>query len=285
MKRKIVAVEADWHSNNRYGLLNPNTFLYSDDNGRYRTSVVPVQEFLWELRTQNIEKLKELAGKDDIYFFHLGDPAQGFKHNTEYVSNTEINQHAIVVSNAQPILSIPNVKVARFVIGTEAHEGIGGTSTRLLYEAMQREFPKIDIEAIYHGFADIDGQTLDYTHHGPTTGIRKWTEGNQLRHYCKDIMMDDLLNGRTPPRYIFRGHVHRKGWETVHLEIDKHPFYVTSDIMVVPSMCDMGAFARQITRSENRITNGMVVMEIVDGNMYDLHWFVVTRDLRMRELL
>lgn len=284
MRRIIVAVEADWHSNNRYGLLNPDTYLYSDDGGMYSPSSVPVQEFLWELRTQNLEKLRALADGDPIFFFHLGDPTQGFKHKTELVSNAPVNETRIAMSNARPVLQIPNVEVARFVIGTEAHEGVGGSSVRQLYDRLSVEFPMVDIDCIYHGFADIDGQTVDYTHHGPTTGIRKWTEGNQLRYYCKDIMIDDLLNGREPPRYLFRGHVHRKAWETVRIELD-HDQFVTSDIMVVPSMCDMGAFARQITRSENKITNGMTCLEIYDGELLKVHWLTVTRDLRKREIL
>jgi hypothetical protein len=257
--------------------------LYSQDDGEYKPSVVPVQKFLWELREQNIEKLKELAGDDQIIFFHLGDPAQGFKHNTEYVSNTEANQHAIAVANAEPLFEIPNLTHGRFVIGTEAHEGIGGSGVRILYERLQDKFPSKDIKAIYHGYANVQGITIDYTHHGPTTGIRKWTEGNQLRHYLRDIMITDILNGKEPAQLHFRGHVHRRGWETVRVEMEDR--WVSSDIMVVPSMCDMGAFARQITRSENRITNGMVALEIVDGQLLDTHWWTVTRDLRSREQL
>ena len=283
MNRKIIAIEADWHSNNRYGLLNPETLLYSDDDGEFEPSVVPVQKFLWELRQQNLEFLKEIAGKDDIYFIHLGDPAQGFKHSTEYVSDTLANQQAITIANARPVFDIPNVKVGRFVIGTEAHEGVGGSHTRMLYELLQAEYPDVDIAALYHSFIDFDGTTFDCTHHGPTTGIRTWTEGNQLRAYLKDIMITDHMNDRVPPRYVFRGHVHRRAWETVRIALDRD--FLISDIIVVPSMCDMGAFARQITRSENRITNGMVVMELIDGMVIDIHWLTVTRDMRKREVL
>lgn len=283
MKRKIVAIEADWHSNNRYGLLNPETLLFSDDFGEYETSVVPVQKFLWELRQQNLKLLKEIAGRNDIHFIHLGDPSQGFKHNTEYVSDTIANQARITIANARPIFDIPNVKTGRFIIGTEAHEGVGGSHTRMLYEDLQNRYPKKDIRAYYHSFIDFGGDTFDCTHHGPTTGIRSWTEGNQLRYYLKDIMMTDHMNGRIPPRYVFRGHVHRRAWETVRIMLDND--ILTSDIIVVPSMCDMGAFARQITRSENRITNGMVVMELYGGKLVDIHWLTVTRDLRKREVL
>lgn len=283
MKRQIVAIEADWHSNNRYGLLNPGTLLYSDDEGEYQVSAVPVQKFLWELREQNLKMLQEIAADDDIAFIHLGDPSQGFKHNTEYVSNTLINQHAITVENARPVFDIPNVKIARFIIGTEAHEGVGGSYARLLYDHLKMEFPTVNIRALYHSFLDFGGDTFDCTHHGPTTGIRTWSEGNQLRAYARDIMMVDHMNGRVPPRYMFRGHVHRRAWETVRISLDKE--WLVSDIIVVPSMCDMGAFARQITRSENRITNGMVVMELIDGRLVDIHWLTATRDMRTREVL
>jgi hypothetical protein len=287
MSRRLIAIEADWHSNNRFGLMQPETILESQGaNGgveEFSPELAPVQQFLYELRSQNIEKLKELAGDDEIVFFHLGDPAQGFKHNGQFVQNTEYDEISIAFANAKPIFSLPNVTTGRFVVGTEAHEGIGGSATKILSRMLHAEFPDADIKYIYHGFANVDGITIDYTHHGPTTGIRKWTEGNQLGHYLKDILITDLLDGKTPARYYFRGHVHRLGWETRRVRRDGE--WITGDIIVVPSMCDMGAFARQITRSENRITNGMVVLEIIDGKLLDIHWFVVTRDLRSRETI
>jgi hypothetical protein len=131
-----------------------------------------------------------------------------------------------------------------------------------LSRLLKLEFPDVDTEYIYHGFADVDSITADYAHHGPTTGIRLWTEGNQLRHYLKDIMLTDLLDGKMPAQFVFRGHVHRLGWETVHIR--RRGEWITSHIIVVPSMCGMGAFARQVTRNESRITNGMVVLEIIE---------------------
>lgn len=284
-------MESDWHANNKWGLLNPDTEIegLTPDGRAYIEEVTlnPEQEFLWELREQNLDNLVDLADGDDIIYLHTGDVAQGNKHPTTYVTDVETAAQQITYWNALPVLWIENVTTARFIYGTEAHDKMGHSETRSLLNDLRLTFPDTDIAAIWHGLAEIDGLTFDYSHHGPSTGMRNWTEGNQMRYYTKSLMADHIDMGQKPPDYILRGHFHDFHWETVRKWIWKHPTlgrgWLTSHFIIIPSMCGMGSYARKVTHSDFKILNGMLAFEIVDNKLLDIHEWVVGRDLRTRE--
>lgn len=293
MNRKLLALESDPHANNKWGLLNPETQIEAvTPDGQYYIEEVdlnPEQEFLWSLREQNIEKLVNLADGDEILYFNMGDIGQGNKHPTEKVSQVPYAAEQIAEWNMRPILDLPNVQKARIIYGTEAHDLIGHSETRSLEHTLKLIYPDKDIRAFFHGLADVDGFTLDYSHHGPSTGIRDWTEGNQMRYYTKSLMAEHLNRGMKPPDFVVRGHFHDYHWETVRKWIWEHPTipkgWLTTHFVIIPSMCGLGSYARKVTRSEHEIVNGMMVMELIDGELLTIHDFVVTRDLRTREIL
>ena len=63
--------------------------------------------------------------------------------------------------------------------------------------------------------------------------------------------------------------------------------YVESHLIVLPSWCGMTEFARQSTKSEYELTNGLVLFEIIPGDQIPVrvHPFVKTLDLRTKETL
>ena len=162
--------------------------------------------------------------------------------------------------------------------GTGSHTFREGSATALVTQALRERYPDVDVRRVRHGLATVAGVRVDYTHHGPSAGIREWTEGNQLRYYAKSAVIGDVLRGKRPPRLIFRGHFHEWMRETVR--VAKR---YTADIILLPSLCGMGEYGRQATGSKPRITNGMVAVEVEGGRVLTVHPLVHELDLRTEE--
>ena len=84
---------------------------------------------------------------------------------------------------------------------------------------------------------------------------------------------------KRPPRLIVRGHFH----EWVREIVTAFKTY-TADIFLLPSWCGMGEYGRQATSSKPYITNGLVMVEVLDGQMGRVVPLVKELDLRTREV-
>lgn len=253
------------------------------DQYQMTPELTATQKYLWQLREENIAALVDKAKGERIDYLHAGDQTQGNKYATQLVSTALIAQFEIAFANAQPVLDIDNLATARFVHGTASHEFMEGSTGGLLQKMYTLAYPEKNIKHTWHSLLDFDGFTIDLAHHGPFPGSRKWLEGNIARYYLRDKMYDDLLAGKEPPMLFIRGHYHAKVWET--LRMTTNGGWHTSHLIVVPSMCGMGVYARQATRSGHRISNGMVIIEHDQGRIIDIDWKVKTLDIRTKEVL
>lgn len=283
IKRTILFGMSDIHSGFTLGLCNPETKL-QDDTGNYRrVDLSTSQEFLWETFTDGIEKLKELAGGDDIYVFSMGDITHGTKHHSQQVSTRLSDQLTIAYENFIPVLSLPNVKAARFAIGTPAHTFGEGSSDIILTERLQAKFPNLDIRCLYHGLAKIGNFKVDYAHHGPKPGSRNWLYGNDARLYLRSKMMGDLDNNDEPANLVLRGHYHTftKEW----CGISRNNKLYESWLVIMPSLCLLGDYGIQITSSVYRISPGVVAFELINDRLHQTHVFTSKLDIRTVENL
>ena len=148
---------------------------------------------------------------------------------------------------------------------------------------LQGEFPAVDIKPVSHGMATVGGLRVDYAHHGPSPGIRFWTRGWAAERHLRDRMMTELSAGRKPPDLYLRGHVHERTWVTQRLYWGDA--WHESHLVVVPSMCGVGAYARQIMKSVYLSTNGGVLFEVWNGKIVDATWLTHTKDIRTYEQL
>jgi len=295
MGRTIVYVESDDHGGNTRGLLNPKTELQEDhitideDGGvvievvTYSPKLRAWQEFLWELRTQNLKKLVELADGDEIVYIHTGDITQGNKYAQDWVSTRIGDQFKIAYWNHRPIMELPNLKVARYVEGTSSHVFGDGTSEEVVTNLLKANYPDVDIAACVHGLIDIYGFVTDFSHHGPGPGSRKWLQGNIASYYLRDRMMISLLHGEKPPNLYLRAHFHTwvKAMWNISVGSEDH----TSYLCILPSMCGIGAYGRQVTKSVDAVTNGALAFEVIDGDLFRVHRWTRTVDIKMREVL
>lgn len=285
-RRNIVAILSDIHSGHKLGLCNPKTVLEDETNGKvvkFNPHLSETQKFMWDVLEWGKEETFKLAGKDDVVLIHDGDPTHGKASFLETVTTRMSDQLLIADANFDVWLKHENLKTVRFAIGTGIHEMGEGSSTTLIANTLRKGYPEKDIGIVYHGLLDIDGFTIDYAHHGPNVGIRKWLEGNELRRYLQSIMASELINKKRPPHLIIRGHYHVYRREFYEMFSDGK--WIGSWAMILPGFTFKDDYTRRATQSEFIQTVGMVTLEIVDGKLVDVYPFTKTVDIRTREII
>ena len=288
LRRVIVLFVADMHAGNKLGLMNPDVILFQqDDYGElveWKPPLGALQSRLWPWFEEDVQAVADLAGDDEIIYIHQGDVVQGSKHHVHQVGNREANQLLIAISNQAPILSLPNVKQARFIAGTAAHDGIGASKVVEVVHVLRQQYQAVNFRALYHGVIDIDGCRIDYAHHGPGAGNREWLKGNPLLWYLRDLVLAEwTARTRSHARVTTRAHQHTYR-HVVHCATLDGIEYLF-DAFLLPSWCGIQDFARKVTRSAMVQTFGMLAIEIVGGKLMNVHPMIHELDLRMEESL
>jgi hypothetical protein len=266
--------------------MNPETTLWQEDErGQevpWKPTLTAVQRWLWAHYEADLDEVARLADGDEVILVHNGDLTWGGKYPSELVSTRKADQILIALANLEPWFALDSLSTVRLVHGTDSHAFGEGTTDALVADGLRARWPERDIAQVRHLLADVDGVGIDCAHHGPTAGIRQWTVGNQLRYYARSLMNDELLRGRVPPRVVVRSHYHTWARETVRVQgVREH----VTDIIVTPAYCGLTAYAAQATRSAYLISCGLVVCEVVDGMLREIHPFVRSVDLRREESL
>ena len=295
--RIILAVITDTHGGHIAGLLNPETVLQrkqENEDGGYdlvdwTPPMEPGQLRRWSLYERIIESAINLARGDQIILISLGDHTQGILHSDDALSMRVADHVLIAKWNFMPWMTIPNVVETRLISGTSWHEFGEGSAMILVADALRDKFPNKNITPLYHGLTDIrqstdvEGVLVDYTHHGPSQSMRKHLEGNTARYYLQSSMQDELMDGKTPPHLVLRGHFH----SMINEVITRHTMrgWFESRIVVCPPLCGLGDYARKTTRSAHKITEGGVLFEILDNKPQQPVFITDTRDIRKKEVL
>jgi len=310
-KRTILYVESDDHGGNIRGLMSPDTRLPDDnlilelandedlsfteaelmvisdpkefDYCYHSPKLRSFQLYLNKLRNRNLEWLVDLSAGDEILYLHLGDITQGQKYVSDWVTTRIGDQFLIALANHRPIMELPNLKAARYVEGTSSHVFGDGTSGGVVTAQLKAEYPEIDVKPIHHGLIEYNGLLIDCAHHGPGPGSRKWLEGNIASYYIRDRMMKDLLRGRNPADLFLRAHFHTWARAFWNISIDDKDYI--SEICLMPSMCGLNCYGRQVTKSVEQITNGALAFEIYGDKILDVHRWTKTLDLRNYEVI
>ena len=313
--RVVLALQSDKHANHRLGLCNPSTVLPADDEvGRgsdVQVQISPFQGALWEMYSEDVAGVLDFAGGDEVIVFDLGDRTHGSKYPDNQMSNCMADQFAIARANWAPWMLKPNVRRFRFSKGTGAHTygegssetilaselayfvaamGAGatpydsGSSETRLASDLQGLDPGIDVRAVYHGVAEVNGIRLDYAHHGPGPGMRDWTQGNQVRYYLRSLIIEQRRMGLPACDVYVRGHRHAFVHEALTNELWAGELH-TYHMVTLPSYCGMGAYGHQATFSAPFQWFGTVAVEILDGEVGRIKPFVHCVDIRTWEVL
>jgi len=274
------------HGGHKLGLCTPDTILKQIENGEiknYSPQLSETQKFMSNVYEWGISETLQLAGEDDVVLIHDGDPTHGKAIFLQLMSSQLSDQLLIAQANIERWLQYKNVKTIRFAVGTGLHELGEGSSSILVANALQGKYPNINISVVYHGLLDVDGFLIDYAHHGPYIGSRKWLEGNELRYYLRSIMMSELMEGHTPPHLVMRGHYHV--YRREYLEICVNGKSYESWAVLLPGFTFKDDYTRRATKSEYKQTVGLLAFELLDGHLYQMHRFTKSVDIRTREIL
>lgn len=294
--RRILVVSSDWHAGNTLGLMNPKTEMYEDtiDGGREKIDheLTATQEYLWyTVWLPAIAEVKKLADGCPVAMVVNGDVTQGNRNPEQLVTSSIANQVFMAEACLHPwVEQVKGLDYIRFSFGTASHIFSEGAAPVLVNRFMRDKHPQIDTGVVHHGLLDVAGVTVDYAHHGPSQGIRVWTEGNQLRYYTKSIMLDEMKDGRKPPNIIIRSHYHYPHREIVDIKTRKDNGRietVSSRIYLTASMCGLSDYAHQATKSTNMLYNGILAFEIEDGRIVNDHLddFTWSLDTRTKEII
>jgi len=285
MKRIILVVASDLHGGHRYGLLSPDTVLdeINEDGekiGDYHPELNRIQKYLWEMYLSQIKAIKEYAKEDDIVVVLNGDMTAGMKYPQMLVSDRLADQIIIGMYNALPWCEI-KPRALRLIKGTGAHTFNQGSSEILITKLLQASCPGVDIAVSDHSLINMAGIDVDVSHHGPFVGSRAWLKGNVARYYLQSAMIDEITAGRVPPKLYIRSHYHEEIEEVVTIKANGHRY--KSTIVVTPSYTFIDDHARQSARSPSRITHGMIMAEIVEGEILRCVPMTKTIDIRTKE--
>jgi len=294
-ERQILVVFSDTHGGDKKGLLNPDTMLYQEvpvmsDSGMavelqpVQVTLNPYQRYLWDIYQKHIEETFALADGDPVAVFHNGDLTQGIKYRDGLNYSDMGSQFFVGASNMRPWFGYQNMRWFRVIWGTDSHIFGEGTAPRLIFDALKRDYPKVDLNMSQHSLATFGGVTFDIAHHGPTGGKRSHLRGNELRYYIKSLMDDEIKRDHKPPDVVVRGHYHVRVEEYVVDWYGKYGRHRTI-ACISPSYQGMNEHARQMSQSADRVTNGHVAFEIVNGKVLDVHWFCHSVDMRKKEVL
>ena len=285
MQRAILVVLSDTHGGHRHGLLNPDTVLEeTDEEGNiikdYHPQVTRIQDYLWEQYIKWTAEIKSIAGTDPLYIAFNGDVTCGDKYPQLRVSDREADQFIIAEANFWPLYDL-HPRAVRIIKGTGAHVFNQGTSEILVTALLRVRYPDVDTAVKDHSLINFHGVDTDISHHGPPPGSRKWLEGNEARYYLRSAMMDEITAGKAPPKIYYRAHYHQSVEESLIIRGNGNRY--KSTIIITPSLAFIDNHARQTVRSPSRITHGMSVAEIVDGELLRNIPLERTIDIRSHE--
>ncbi|MBW2675358.1 MAG: hypothetical protein JRD89_18435, partial [Deltaproteobacteria bacterium] len=216
--RSFMLFHTDTHGGNEFGLLNPDTIVTGFDwdmNGTMHTWEKRVrmsasQTTLWDYFTSDVKEFFRLADGCPVVGVHLGDPTQGDKYPGQMAYSDPFNQTEVAIKNWEPILAHENVKNVRLVWGTSLHE-YQSSSQKIIARDMRKAYPRLKVKTYGHGLVRYGHTWFDLAHHGPSGGIRTWTEMNVFKLYCQDILDRAVKTGAAKPHVVVRGHFHQRG--------------------------------------------------------------------------
>ena len=281
-----LVVISDSHAGHKLGLCSPEVKLQEEDqSGRIvekPAQLSAFQEYLWgEVYIPAVDTITSITRGHAVVLMHMGDMTHGDGHAEELMSTRIENQIRIGVANMRPLMEMPGVVAMRAAYGTGVHEFGEGSGALLITDMLKVMYTGIDSANMYHGLAEIEGAGVDYAHHGPGPGLRSWLRGNVAQIYLRDLMFEEILQGKLPPALVLRGHVHE--YVNVMQMLPLYGSEVWSRLVVLPSMCGLGDYGRKATRSEFILRNGLMLFAIENTMVVDAVPFFKTLDLRTKE--
>lgn len=283
----VLAVVNDLQVGSDIAILDPSSLLsrWDDKNSIDYTIPVqlnPAQQYLFDLYRSGIEKTIELAKDRNVYVIVNGDMTQGdrFMEGLSYPLLSD--QVQIATDLICRWLQYPQVKSIRLTRSTQVHAFKEGHADHAIAKKIREAYKGFDVKLVTHGLLNVGGVWVDYAHHGPPGGVRTHLKGNLLRYYTQSLIAASMRDREPVPNIVLRAHKHERIEERITTFRKDERVYTLA--MTVPSFQLLTPFAQKATTSESNVTNGMVAIEVGDGDPR-VHWFAETRSYRHKESL
>ena len=286
----MIAVVNDLHCGSELAVCNPDTTIYKwDENNKRSLQSVdanPAQRYLWGVYTWCAAELFKFAKTAPIHLIINGDYTDGGIWNSmpmDKVTISESGQVRIAFDVINHIAKHKQVKSMRFTSSTAGHAFNSNSADYALADKFAEKYPEKDIRILEHGLAQVGGVYIDYAHHGPSAGLRQWLKGNLMYLYVKDIIAQSKDDGERIPQVVLRGHSHGRVQVCVSA-------WFGDDVsetwgFTVPSFQLITPFGRKVMKSERKITNGMLAIEVIDGEIGRKKWFTKSKRMPVEEKL
>lgn len=281
--RWLLAFQGDKHSGSETGLQQKGQKYIAESGREEELYLNELQEVLYEVDTSFIETVKKLQDEKGFdtktIYFDNGDLTHGDKHIGGQVSTKMDVQLQIAKGNMKRLFSEIDPDEYYIIEGTGAHNFGEGSGARLLYDYFHYAGKNIYLSK--HLKKNFGGKIVDIAHHGPSSGSRTWLKGNSFRYYLRDLLIGEQVDNNVPPDIVVRSHTHEFVKEYVSSGYaNRHEMLG----FILPPMCWLNGFARQVTKSIPRVSLGGMIVEIIDGKIgrtfekETVHWFD-TRDV------
>lgn len=210
MTKTTVVIIADDHAGSPAGLFPGENWELEDGN-----HLMP-NEWQVTLRSHFLDCAREVADLrrgGRLIIVHAGDATEGIHHSNVQVLTPRVDeQERMHVAVMQEFMALTRFSRRSdqliYLAGTEAHTGLGNSSTERIVRALLKkdELDGREVRVALH--AEIDGVLFDVAHEGFRVGSRDWTRTNSIRAYLESNWSACAKAGRRVARYIVRAHMH-----------------------------------------------------------------------------
>ena len=213
-KSAQVVVTSDHHIGSTIGLCPPEVYL--DDGGEYKPT--KLQTEAWKFWDKDFWPFvwSRAKSRKTILVFN-GDLVDGDHHATNQIWTKSVFEQVRVATDIFVKLT-ERADASYIVRGTAAHVQPSGTAEEAIAQKLKStrvSGASVGARSIYHLMLNVYGVEMNIAHHGPSSGRRIWTYGNELRSYTRTIVLDALISrGKGEnvvlPDVLIRSHVHHK---------------------------------------------------------------------------
>jgi hypothetical protein len=281
IQRIAYAHFGDTHSGLENGLIAPGSDIRrSSDKARLITweGMSNWSQWIWEsVWLPSIERANEFAGSDPLILCIDGDMVHGSRFQEALYTPFIDQQVDIFVRALDEWRKCPTLAGIAMVYGTGAHDYGNDAASKKIYDKVAPWGYSVVVDDHINLIPD-GGMHIDLSHHGPVAGMMPHTKGNIARAYAKARGEEFLKRGLTVPALFQRGHVHMDVYETV--QITWLAQYIETAIIVTPPLCGPNGYARQASRSTDRIRCGMFLSESIDGKIGEVVPLIYERESR-----
>ena len=237
---RAFIVVSDAHTGHKNGLLNPSSEL---EEG-VPVPMYPIPKLLWSITEEVREWVDTNCKKYDKYLISLGETTHGNKYADDLLTSEMWLQFKLASETMYPFLEMSGMKGAHFLQATSWHEYGDGSSSKLMAENLKAKYKKLTIKQMNQSRIFVDSTVLEWTHHGSSTGKRKYSEGNAAFLDAKDRVLNHIIEEERCPDLSFSAHTHKPSMARAYL-LSKGE-YISNTQVITPPMCGPGAYSRKV---------------------------------------